>query len=88
MKQYILSIPDELEPVIKSMGYDVKSWFQVSFLNPLLDKRRSQIQNNILDRKKDLINTEIKSVAQQVEFKQKKEEKEVPVVQNQNISAA
>jgi hypothetical protein len=66
--KYTLDLPDELNQVVNDMGFDVNSWFQASFLKPLVERFEHRLQKQVIDQNLDVISASVDQATQATTF--------------------
>ncbi len=66
--KYTLDLPDELNQVVNDMGFDVNSWFQASFLKPLVERFEHRLQKQVIDQNSDAISASVDQATQATTF--------------------
>ena len=67
MIKITFSLPDEIEALIKSQGYDVAGYIELNFARPLLDALKAQKRQQILKEAEPAIEAEAEAVKTKLE---------------------
>jgi len=73
MAKIILDIPDDLVDVIESLGFDAKSYLMVQAINPLLEKYKNGLNQAILERRKDEVESKVSECGNAVKVNVKRD---------------
>ena len=79
--KYIVELPTEAVSAIKNMGYDVKSYFDIFFMKPLLNEIKRAKINRIIEKRQVEIDADIQTIKEETSIK-----KELQITAESNVT--